>query len=830
MKKTVRDIISLSLMLLLLTAVSPACTSDVNNEVTRQGYIDLTVNVIPQFVTSAGQPQTIDKDLVPAADNLSLTLTDNLSGASHTWATVSDFVNAGQSYMAGEYTITASGCCKNGPMFQASTTVTIPPGQHVPVNIDVRPADAMIQAKRIRQSSDYSLAAMTIYAPEQGFVSISNPDSILYVSPGKLQAYALVDDGTRQVLMALPVDHTMTAGQITDLTIALDGDMLTASANGSHTSRSLANGIPDSAPAISPLGFSPGTTVEAMEGLTLPQPIKMAVSSDRPLRSLQLTMASELIRQASLPYNSMDLLNLTDEQKQLIGDAGLTYTIADDNRAAAIDFTHLIEELSSQTSTLSQFTLLAEDTDGACSQPLSLTVNTHTLTMSLQSTGAAVIGVDTATLTLITGSEFTEQADFTVLAADAAGTYSIPCPVTDMTRNGNNITLTIKVPTGTEPVKTAIFYLGQQRLTATVERVNPNIIIETDPYATSALLRIVPEQHNEYSAEQITAITRLASFTVNGAPASIWTRDNEHGAVVINGLTAERTYTFAITLAGTSPAASVRATTETARPIPGADFNDWHEVFKYNRLPQGGRFSATSVPVINRQNYVDIVYNWPKKYWASVNELTFDRRSTNHNTWYMQLSTVLEGINSNSPKAMRLTSVGYDHNGGTIADYVQQPGQQLPYSNAVPTVKSRAAGRLWLGEYNAATGRIVQGVPFTSRPSALNGFFKFLPDITDSDDRGTVDIALVHRNADGNETVVASGHREFRTASDFTAFNLQLTYILFDIKPTHLRLMFCSSVHADFDNGDADVPLTAIPRDGAMTGSTLWISQLSFAY
>lgn len=832
-RKRTYNILALLLFVLLLTTVPTACTSDVRTSATQQGYIDLSVSVVPEFITDGQQPVPIDADLVPEAGSLAVTLTDRTSGASHTWQTADDFITDNQSFMAGEYVITVSGRKDKGPLFSATRQLTVPAGGRASVQMAIQPAEAMLRVSRAARSQLYRLRSLTVYTPEQGYRRIAGADSLLYVAPGELLVYADVSDATRAMLLALPLSHTLTSAHLTELSITLDGDIITAAANGTNAKLSLADGLPDGAPAVTAAGFTPGVTMNVTEGLTLTQPVVMSVNSPTPLRRLRLTFASELIRQFSMPFNVIDLLDLTTEQAELLDNAGMQYTIAVDRQSARMDFSHLIEEMSSLSSTLSQFSLLAEDRNGVCAEPMVLTIRTKLMDITLSATGAATVGVDTATLTLSTGSNLTEESDFTVMADDGSGNYTVPCPITDMTRNGSDITLTVKVPSGLTDVPVTIYYLGQPRLTATIKRTDPDIVLKADPFATSVILRIESAPGTGYSAEEMARITKLAHFTVNGAPASVWTRDPENGAVVINGLNPDRNYTIRLSLADDRPDRTVTLRTEAAQQIPAADFNDWHEVFSYKGLPSGGRFSATSVPVINRQNFVDVVLNWPKRYWASLNALTFDRSSSNQNTWYMQLSTILEGINSNSPKAMRLTSVGYDHAGEAIADYVQQDGQQLPYSAVVPVVRQRAAGRLWLGEYRYkkdGESTVVSGVPFTSRPSALNGFYKYLPDITDGNDRATVDVALVHRNDDGSETVVASGHQELRTASDFAAFHLQLNYTLFDVRPTHLQLMFCSSNRADFDNGDADVPVTADPRNGVMCGSTLWISQLSFTY
>ena len=202
----------------------------------------------------------------------------------------------------------------------------------------------------------------------------------------------------------------------------------------------------------------------------------------------------------------------------------------------------------------------------------------------------------------------------------------------------------------------------------------------------------------------------------------------------------------------------------------------------------------------------------------------------------MQPSGLLDNLREGTyTKTIAISSTGYDLNGGAIPDYIQQEGQRLPYSANVPAVRNRAAGRLWLGsyEFNPADGseKINQGVSFSCRPSALNGYFRYLPDLTDGSDYGYVQIQLVNIS-NGKETLIATGRLNFRTQPDYAAFRCPIEYIVYDLKPTHLRIMFVSSHYADCDNtaNDRLVPVTADMPNARMRGSTLWVSQLTFSY
>lgn len=807
---------------------------------TQQGYIDLSVRVDASFRLPDNSMTSAAPTDVPPGDSLAVTLSD-ADGASHTWPTVAAFRRAAESYNTGTYTATVEGATGSGPHLSATTSFNIKADALTSVDITATPDVAMLRARRTDISDRFTLNSLTVYAPLQGFVDICGPESTLYVSPGNLHAYARINDNScnRSALIAIPATVTVNAAHVTDIDISLDNDraniLVDGKENGSVT---LADGIPDDKPEVTPAGFVPGEPIHILEGLTLKHPVTMTVASQAPLTHVNIVVESPIVRQAELDYNAVDLLNLSTADREFLKNGGFSFTVSDDRRTVVADFTHMLEELASRITTQSRFMLLAENADGSCNDPIELLVNTQVMELSLLSVGEAVAGVDLATVSIKAGSDVTEQSDFAILAADATGAYTVPLDILSMSHDENSsVTLTFRVPEGISDVPVSIQYLGLQRFTATVRRINPKFAITVDPFATTAIIQIAGLDPDIPDAGKVReTIVRYGAVTVNGSPASVWLRRPDMGAIIITGLSPEKNYRIGLTLVAGTTAATATAATEKAAQVPMGDFSDWQQEIEYSQLACGGKFSATPVPIVNRQNYKDISVNWPKKHWASLNAKTFSRNALRHNTWYMQPSAALVNRESGSyVKSVMLSSVGYDHSGESIADYIQAEGQSQPYSGTVPRVKSRAAGRLWLGSYRyrpeTDEENIAQGVPFDCRPSALNGFFKYLPDLTDGEDYGRVEVELVHING-SQEIVIAQGEYNFRTQPDYAAFKCPIEYKTYNLKPTHLRIMFVSSHYAEGSGRNADtlVPVTADLPDACMRGSTLWVSQLSFSY
>lgn len=181
-----------------------------------------------------------------------------------------------------------------------------------------------------------------------------------------------------------------------------------------------------------------------------------------------------------------------------------------------------------------------------------------------------------------------------------------------------------------------------------------------------------------------------------------------------------------------------------------------------------------------------------------------------------------------------LQSVGWDVNGEAIPDYLQPDGNYTKYSCNVPNIAHRAAGRLFLGDYSFnpynENERYDFGIDFGSRPSALNGFYKFVPSVSDPSDRGValVEVLGIYNNM---EIVIARTELQLRPALTYTAFTVPLSYPHFGVKATRLRVMMASSSrYGSIAEESVSVPVSNNVEIAAALGSTLWVDELSLSY
>jgi hypothetical protein len=803
--------------------LAQACTSDENKIVTQQGYLSLSATFDGNYAMSDGSTLALDEEQVPTPSDCALTLATTDDQYSYTWPSLSQFASA-DSYMAGEYVATISSApLNNGPAFAGSANFSIYAGQRTSTDIVCAPADALMVFNVNQNSGSYSLDALTVHTSGGRYVDAAG-NGYAFFDAGETQVYATITDSSQRTLrLAMPYSSTVQAAHGEYVAVNLANSELKIG----QTTYSIDSSIFDcAAPSIKAVGFVESTPIAISEGITLAQPVKMLASADRKIVSAKLTVQSPILNIVNAP-SEIDLLKLSATDKDYLESVGMDYVLSADSKQIVLDYTNLLENMASYTSALSKFTLLIEDEAGVCSEPLTLSVNTQTMQLQVEAVSAATVGINKASLQISANGQQIERQDINIYTTDIDGNR-YECPITSWTANGNDVIVEFGVPEGINTLTVDVYYLGLKRLSTQVGRKSPTFSVDADAYATNAAIRIDAE-----SDDVARAIVKYADITVNGSHAVASSDYQDNNVVLIPNLQPATKYTVQISVAGGSPITTI-FTTETALQVPEGDFEDWDPLFSYKQLPMGGKYSSTELSLVNRQNYTDIDVKWPKNYWASVNAKTFNKQASHHNTWYMQPSSVIIYEPQNGYKAICITSVGWDHNGEAIADYVQKHGESLPYSNVVPNVSHRSAGRLFLGSYsyNITTGAETfnEGYAFTSRPSSLNGFYMYTADDTHPADHGYVEIEILNIT-DGVETVIASGRAEFAAATDYKSFNVPLTYKYYNLKATQLRIMFASTIQTGTQAfEDANVPLTAHPEKGAMTGSSLWIDNLSFTY
>lgn len=826
---------SFSVLMLALLLMFSACSSQDFPVASGQGTVSFTVCVDATITMDDGSKVTVSPDLVPEPGSMRLTMTSASGRYSHTWESLDDFLSHKETYLAGQYTAElTSDESSYGPSFGAGVDFSIVAGNNTDVEMTVRPTRAMVDMSLTRANDlSYSLDSVLVHVAGGDYLRCDN--GVVFIDPGKAEFIVCLSNASGKTAnLLLPVSATAKAACGIMVGVSAENGRVVVSCGAQTADVAVSDRLfIEGMPTITPVGFIPGVPFKAAEGIPPSAEVLMKVVSPAPIENLTLSVQSNITDEYSFDdMTEVDAMHPTDRQKQLLERAGFIMTVNADRTEAVVNFTKVIEALSSLKTSTTHFVVTARTADGRCSMPMTLVVDTETIEFKSVSITPAVIGIDKVTLTLHSSIGDVERDDFRLLV-DNNGTT---CPILAWNvRDDGVVDVEFSVPRGTADLPVTVEYMGLNRLTVTVRRTNPEYSAAVDAFAKTAIVRFSAEGYGEAERQGIIeALTALGTFTVDGKPASVSRRDEADGLVYVNGLIPATRYNIGVKIGANDPVTTLSCVTESTQQLASADFSDWRDLIEYNHLPCGGQYSATDVPIFNRQNFTDIDVDWPKKSWASLNAKTFYRGSANHNTWYMQPSAWIENTELKT-KAICIASTGWDHNGEAIRGYVQQPGDFVPYSRNIPNVSHRSAGRLWLGRYdydgNAET--VTEGEAFTSRPSSLNGFFKYQPDLNTPDDRGFVSIELVNIDSENTETIVAEGYNEFETSPDYKAFSVPLQYKKLNMRPTHIRVMFVSTTKAGRNisaGEDRLVPVTADLPDARFIGSQLYVTALILSY
>ncbi len=807
---------------LLGTVMLAACSAHENTEVSGLGWI------IPSL-------QVTEEPSAPVSEDFALTIRDLDGIYSHTWDNANQFPEY-ESYQVGSYVARAVsgrelaegyGCqCYAGETeFQVLEAARI----DVPIHCDLTQAMWYFQVSESFKAKFPGASIVAHVADYQYLDADLTETRPLLLMPGETYFFITIKNAEGKSASLVPslTVTTMAASAFT-LNLDLEDDNCMVVSCGSQEARLQVDDslFDEGDPYIRCEGFESDQTVTLTEGYPFDKQIKMiACASGGGLESVILTVMTDPV----------DALSYTGEYNLMEGtsaviEAGLE--VSRQESSLDVDFNKLLENLTINQNTEVTFVMQARDVAHKVSPVAILRANIGSVEMEIVSQTAAVVGVDKAQIVLQANASEIEAKDVTIWQTDDFGNVENQLEITQFSLDPstNQITLDFDVETGVNPVPVRIDFMGLEKISTQVERKVPDFSIGIDPFATSALIVVSAE-----TPEITKALLEYMKVYANGKAIRISTRLPEHNLMWITGLDSSKDYTIeAVVIAGQTTA-QAKIHTESASQIPMGDFEDAEEDWKYTHLPCGGAYSAASFPIYNQQNYMDWTVWWPTKYWANVNAKTFCRQAKNHNTWYMQPSSVTDFDEFVSgSKSIRISSVGWSLDGEEISPYMQAEGEYLPYNPNVPYVEHRSAGRLFLGSYsfNSAdcTETYNEGISFSSRPYSLNGYYKYEPDITRPNDEGYVEIEFINDSGDTPITI-AKASAQLPATPGFVAFNLPLEYEMIGVKATRLKVMFCSSIYyGDIATEDEQISVTANPEKAWYQGSSLWVDNLSFAY
>ncbi len=839
MKKAIFLIASL-LLYVSGSILLPSCSEDTVVERIGAARLNPSVSVDATLITTSGQRNVSP---APASSDLNFNISADDGKYDHTWESVNDYPTT-ELLRPGTYKISAfyGNETDEGfdcPYFYGSRNMNLLSGDDVSCDITATLASAVMQIEfSDALITGFQSVSAIIHTDGYSYTTVTSDESRqLFIHPGTTEIYiSLTTSDGHEARIRMGTISETEAQHLYEIDFDSDGatePTVTMKVNGKGAGSITVTEqlLLAQAPVITTSGFTSGTPLSIPEGDTPDNPLIFNISGEN-IASLVLTSMAPSINSSGWP-GKIDLAKASDTELSLLRNSGLTITRSSSGNITSVDLTELVPKLRySQESPASKFYLMAESANGKMSEPCSLEIMLQPVTISVISVSNVIIGVNTAEVTLLSRTGDLDK-NLVIEARDSNGAWAA-CTIDAIESRGEGeYAVRFNAPEGNEeelPIR--IIYCDNVLTEATLKRVSPSFSIKADAFAMSAWVQIESQE-----TDMIPMITSLAQIYVNGSRTVYLQRVPETGTIYIGSLQPGQTYTLTATLFDNPQSdnftpAVVIVTENTAQP-QNNNFEEHSESIKYNRMPSGGRYSQSILDIFNQQNYTSFDYSEPS-YWTTVNSKTFCTSAKNPNTWYMEPSAMSEVNNIEGYFAVRLRTTAWDNTGEDITPYRQNAETFLNYNPNIPTIKYRAAGKLFLGGYRFDSATLEEnydeGIDFTSRPAAVNGNYHFTPSPADMSDCGRI-IVEVMGIVDGNEVAIASNSVLLQPALTYTSFSIPLTYTYFGVKATRLKIMLSSSQYVgSIEYESSHIKTYSDPVTATSFGGELWVQSLQLSY
>ena len=861
MKKT----ILLGISALVATGLLCGCSEEWGVNRAGAGRIAPQVGIDTQAVTSRSDVASRADGDISAAD-LSLTLTKADGSYKQTWATVAEFP-VDKEFAVGDYTLDAfyGDPAEQGfekPAYAGSQTLKVSDGLTTTLGLTASLANSMFTIKYTDAFAGY----MADWSASVNGVEYAKDETRpVYVKPGDVtikisvtKPNGLKADFTLDKVTAEPKYHYTVTVDVNDGNVG--GSSLNISFDDNLAQEEVEIDLSDKllsapAPVVVADGFTAGTPVSFVSGLSSAQHLAMSVIAQAGLAEVLLETSSVSLLAQGWPA-SIDLLKASASEQATLTGLGLSAIglWKSPDQMAVLDFSDVVKSIRTvDTDNTSTFTLTVKDKLSRAGEPMVLSLTVEEISLELTSTSENFAPGDELQLQLgFNGGNVAENVKIEYYHPVSAmwRPLAIKAVSEGVSRAMADYTLTVVAPD----------IDGDLRLRAKCgDKVSATLSVQCAPfevagndndiYATHAFVTVIGTEGNANPSLDAAEffIQRPGEEAFSAATV---VRSGDYFDV--KGLTpgAENLIKVRIDGLNSKPKSIF---TEEALAVPNGDFENLSQTMSKTDMPESGEWSISRG--INYQNTLSYTVSEPVG-WASVNDKTASSASANQNSWFVvpstfntsgsyvgQYPTVMTYTrNEGTPdsykdfgaqsgtNAMVVRNVAWDANGTTPSLWYKMFASDH-WNHNVPTIANRSAGKLFLGTYsfNGGTEAYNEGVAFASRPSSLNGYYRYALSSQDAAEKAVVTVSLLNGN-----TVLATGTAKLEPAGDFVQFSIPLNYESHSAKATALRIMIASSDKASYNQSEET---SAIKTDNKLNvfeaysvGATLVIDNLTFNY
>lgn len=826
MKKTILTVLGA----LAALSLPVSCSEDFGDNINGNGRIipttDINTETIVSRSTSPESRANASRAIEVTVADLSLRLTKTDGSFSGEWP-LADFPSD-KDFSVGEYSLEAfyGDPAQQGfdmPAYSGSQTVIVKDGETATPAVTATLANAMVTIKY----TDAFVGYMADYgATVNGIEYTKTEERAVYVTPGDVEikinvkkpnglgAEFTLDNVNTEARHHYTVTVDVNNGGVGDakLNITFDDMMDTEEVEIDLSDKVLSS----PAPVITPKGFTDGSTIDVVTGMSTDMNLSMNLVAMAGIRNVVLkTKSTSLLRQGW--PEEIDLMNADGATQAKLNDLGLDVLglWKTPGEMAVLTFSDVVKYIRTVANddNITEFTVTLKDKLMRESDPVTIRLNVEDVLMDLKPSGEYLEPGSALNVVLGFNGPGTYIKDNIEMEYfnETSGVWN-KLKINSVSEGRSRTMLDYTVNISTPAIDAAL------RLRARYgNSVSNEITVEMAPFElTVSELNVfskyafgVLKGTGSHAAPAVSDVTFLLK-TENTDFAEV-TPSVEGGYVKFSNLAPNTVYTARVKKDDIL-SRSVTFTTENATDVPNGDMETW-----YTYKPSGTCWWQVDYPGEDA-NAV----------WGTMNLLTTSEGGTSAGAsacGYSSKSGTTSDEGNGGGKCALIQTVGWGKGNTAWLGRVNGTSGGL----AGGACQHFTAGELYLGHYDATSQKAVyDGLVASSRPSSLQFTYKYTP--KNSADWGVAEVHVLA--ADGS--VIAEQVVNLTAQSDFTPKTLQLNYPMGSKKAVRVQVMFKSCGNQDclaINNNNMDCPPSAnASTDKGYIGSKLYVDDIQLIY
>lgn len=816
--------------------VMTSCSNEPNTLVTGYGDVEIVTTVNPH-ISNIGNAKQLTIE-APEVDDFTISATNVETGQTKSWQSLSSF-NAGTKKMpAATYIFTAedSNHLEEGfitPGLFASTEVMIRDNQLTQVNLDCKVGHTIfdcVKSGDVEKSvKDASIRIKSESGKYWQFTEqVGKP---LCLRPGKVCVeLTLKDFSGREVALRPFVVENALAAENRDLSLSVDGDKLLLDCGEQSQYSIVVNeelfSTPN--PHFSFIGFENNQVLQVNEQSAPDEAVEVKLDVPGGLKNLYLTVDSPSLSDNPFAQETDVAGSKVLENYGILCDAPLQ-----DAEVVTIDFTEFIKRLSANGTSSAKHVITMQVCDNAgrlAVEPMEITIESIPVSVSLSQVTAQPLKATQLTLQMeCNASDVSENLRF-----EYSGIFDNEWTLINdasFVKKGDNLyDVTISIPSLIGKLRLRAHYLKNNSYSNIIsfDRIVPDFSVACNHeniWSSQADLMLDCDEP-EGLVPYLYVVVRQDGGEWHPAVTERSVADRR---ITVKTLMPGKNYEIAV-YSDEKKCNTFMITTESALSLPNPDFEDYHNSISMKNVNCGGKYSnvATMIAVYNK---ADIYADEPDG-WSSVNAKTCSSNVACSNTWFQVPSTLLVNNAYSGQYAVMLRNVGWSRSGVEPQRDVRTDREY--YNGNAPQSLHRAAGKIFLGSYTIdASDRetYIEGIDFTSRPTAISGLYSYVQDYHDPREGALVEIEILNGNA-GAESVIGKGRAVLSPSTSFTRFVVPVVYSVRNEKATRLKVLISSSSYASHSIREESqkIKTTDNIKQAVSIGATMIVDNLQLLY